>query len=66
MNPSLNEESLLIFEVVQDSGNPNRFNVHDEFIDKESFEYHQQRVRNSDWGKVSMNIERHYHVNQSS
>jgi (4S)-4-hydroxy-5-phosphonooxypentane-2,3-dione isomerase len=57
------EEGCLIFEVTQDQERENRFNVHEEFIDKESFSAHQARVQNSDWGKVSANIERHYHVN---
>jgi len=58
------EDGCLIFDVSQDTENKNRFNVHEEFIDKESFSNHQERVRNSYWGKVSANIERHYHVNQ--
>ena len=59
-----NEEGCLIFEVLRDEAHSNRFNVHEEFIDKASFEAHQERVKNSKWGRVSSNIERHYHVNQ--
>ena len=58
------ERGCLIFQVLQDKAQSNRFDVHEEFIDKESFEAHQIRVKNSKWGRVSSNIERHYHVNQ--
>ena len=58
------EEGCLIFEVSQDQENTNRFNVHEEFIDKDSFSVHQDRVRSSKWGKVSANIERHYRISQ--
>lgn len=58
------EEGCLIFDVIQDELNPNRFNVHEEFVDQVAFTNHQDRVRHSNWGKVSANIERHYHVDQ--
>lgn len=58
------EEGCLIFDVLQDQENKNRFSVHEEFIDRESFSAHQDRIQKSNWGKVSANIERHYHVNQ--
>lgn len=57
------EEGCLIFEVSQDPVRKNRFNVHEEFIDRDAFSVHQDRVRNSNWGRISANIERHYHVN---
>lgn len=58
------EEGCLIFDVIQDELNPNRFNVHEEFVDRDAFANHQDRVKDSNWGKVSANIERHYHVGQ--
>jgi quinol monooxygenase YgiN len=58
------ETGCLMFDVVQDQKNKNRFNVHEEFVDKASFSAHQDRVRNSNWGVVSANIEKHYHINQ--
>lgn len=54
------EPGCLVFEVVQCTTNPNRFDVYEEFIDRDSFERHQARVKSSAWGKVSANIERHY------
>ena len=60
---ALQEEGCLIFEVSQDEENINRFNVHEEFIDQKSFSLHQNRVRNSTWGAVSKNVERHYQIN---
>lgn len=58
------EEGCLIFQVLQDQEQSNRFDVHEEFIDKASFETHQDSVKKSKWGRVSSNIERHYHINQ--
>lgn len=57
------EKGCLLFQVLQDKTQLNRFTVHEEFVDIASFEAHQDRVKNSKWGRVSSNIERHYHVN---
>ncbi|MBS3669214.1 putative quinol monooxygenase [Vreelandella boliviensis] len=54
------EPGCLVFEVVQCTINPYRFNVYEEFIDRDAFERHQARVKSSAWDKVSANIERHY------
>ncbi|MBO1255542.1 antibiotic biosynthesis monooxygenase [Alteromonas sp. 5E99-2] len=50
------------FEVVQDSANPYKFSVHEEFIDQAAFEHHQKRVKLSHWGSVTKNVERHYQI----
>ncbi|MFS8152153.1 putative quinol monooxygenase [Vreelandella titanicae] len=57
---TLAEPGCLVFEVVQCTINPYRFDVYEEFIDRDSFERHQARVKSSACGKVSANIERHY------
>ena len=57
---TLQEEGCLVFEVSEDEENINRFNVYEEFSDSRSFELHQERVRNSNWAKVSKNVERNY------
>ncbi|TDV95688.1 antibiotic biosynthesis monooxygenase, partial [Halomonas alkaliantarctica] len=54
------EPGCLVFEVVQCTMNLYRFDVYEEFIDRDAFERHQARVKSSAWGKVSANIERHY------
>jgi len=56
------EKGCLVFEVAQDDTNPNRFNVYEEFVDREAFENHQQRVRDSRWGATTANISRHYEI----
>jgi len=58
------EDGCLLFNVTQDENQKNRFNVHEEFINKESFSNHQDRVKHSEWGNVSANLEKHYHINQ--
>lgn len=58
------EQGCVIFEVTQDPQNRNRFKVYEEFLDQESFDAHQARVKNSDWGTVSANLEKHYHVQE--
>lgn len=59
---TLQEEGCITFQVAQDDDNENRFNVYEEFIDKKAFELHQVRVKASSWGKVSANLEKHYHI----
>lgn len=58
------EEGCLAFNVTQDIKNKNIFNVHEAFINRKAFEAHQLRVQKSDWGNASMNVERHYQINE--
>ena len=59
---TINEPGCITFEVTQDSENPRRFQVYEEFTDRTSFEYHQERVKTSDWGKITANADRQYQV----
>jgi len=54
------EAGCLVFNVTQDENDRSRFNVYEEFEDKQSFEQHQSRVRSSMWGKITKNVERNY------
>ena len=56
------ESGCLVFKVSQDSENLNRFNVYEEFSDRNSFANHQDRVRQSTWGAITINVERHYEI----
>ncbi|WP_421241904.1 putative quinol monooxygenase [Aeromonas enteropelogenes] len=56
------EPGCLVFEVIQDSANPCRFDVYEEFVDKLAFQAHQTRVKSSYWGEITVNVERHYTV----
>ena len=56
------EDGCLVFEVTQDEENLNKFNVYEEFIDQDSFAAHQTRVRESNWGTITINVERHYQI----
>jgi autoinducer 2-degrading protein len=56
------ENGCLVFEVSQDAENVNKFNVYEEFINRESFSNHQDRVGKSKWGAVTVNVERHYEI----
>ena len=60
------EEGCLVFDVSRDEKDKNRFNVYEEFINQEAFELHQERVRNSLWGKISENVERYYQITHES
>jgi len=60
------EEGCLVFRVSQDSKKKNVFNVYEEFVNREAFETHQQRVRNSQWGEIAKDVERHYQINEGS
>ena len=58
------EGGCLVFEVVQDPNDKHRFNVYEEFIDKEAFEAHQDRTRASSWWAVSKDLEKHYRIEE--
>lgn len=56
------EAGCLVFEITQHTSRSNRFQVYEEFRDKEAFLEHQERVKVSDWGRITCNVERHYEV----
>lgn len=58
------EEGCLVFEVVQDSTNKNRFNVYEEFTSKAAFEFHKLRLSTTRWGTISSKLEKHYTTNE--
>ncbi|ENO1832311.1 antibiotic biosynthesis monooxygenase [Vibrio vulnificus] len=59
---TLEESGCITFSVTENSNNPLRFDVYEKFKDKSAFEYHQKRVKASHWGKVTVNVERHYEI----
>ncbi len=61
-NLTHNEPGCLVFEVTQSESNPCRFDVYEEFLNKAAFESHQKRVKDSYWGEVTVNVERHYEI----
>ncbi|WP_016957525.1 putative quinol monooxygenase [Catenovulum agarivorans] len=60
------ESGCLVFDVKQCPTNPLRYNVYEEFVDKKAFEQHQLRVKSSDWGKATTEVERHYQISELS
>ncbi len=59
---TLQEQGCLTFSVTENLDNSLRFDVFEEFVDKAAFEQHQKRVKSSYWGKVTVNVERHYEI----
>ena len=59
---TLDEPGCITFKVVENKKDPLRFDVYEEFTSQSAFEQHQQRVSDSDWGKVTVNVERHYQI----
>ncbi|WP_299574914.1 antibiotic biosynthesis monooxygenase [uncultured Shewanella sp.] len=59
---TLEEPGCITFDVIESSKNPLRFDVYEEFRDRSAFEHHQVRVKESLWGKVTVNVERHYEI----
>ncbi|MCU4675903.1 antibiotic biosynthesis monooxygenase [Catenovulum sp. 2E275] len=57
-----NEAGCEQFNVTQNSQQSQRFEVHEIFSSQAAFDAHQLRVKNSDWGRASVNVERHYHI----
>ena len=60
------EPGCISFSVTQDSGNPQRYNVEEEFESRSAFEAHQERVSDSYWGSVTRNVERHYTIHEET
>ncbi|NVK29783.1 MAG: antibiotic biosynthesis monooxygenase [Gammaproteobacteria bacterium] len=56
------EAGCIVFEVVQDGENECKFNVYEEFTNRNTFAKHQERVRSSKWGAVTVNVDRHYEI----
>ena len=56
------EAGCLIFNVIQNADNSQRFDVYEEYINKIAFESHQARVKQSPWGELTVNVERHYQI----
>nr|WP_319552276.1 antibiotic biosynthesis monooxygenase [uncultured Vibrio sp.] len=59
---TLLEAGCITFRVIQSAENSLRFDVYEEFVDEAAFEAHQVRVKESHWGKVTKNVERHYEI----
>ena len=59
---TLKELGCITFTVTPDEDNPNKFSVYEEFVDQPAFDNHQARVKSSKWGKVTVNVERHYQI----
>nr|WP_319022818.1 hypothetical protein [Halomonas sp. S3-1-8] len=52
----------MTFDVTQDITDTYRYNVHETFVDRAAFEYHQQRVARSEWGRLTCHAQRHYEI----
>ena len=50
------------FSVEQRKDDPYVFDVDEAFVDAEAFRLHQERVAESHWGRVTVNVQRHYQV----
>ena len=60
------EEGCLVFEVTVDQKVATIFQVYEEFIDRDAFEKHQLRVKQSRWAQVTTDVERHYKVTEAT
>ncbi|MEO9653994.1 putative quinol monooxygenase [Marinomonas sp.] len=58
------EVVCVLFQVTESHQQTGRFDVHEEFVDRPSFEAHQARVKNSDWGAISRHAERFYQITE--
>lgn len=63
---TLNEEGCAIFKVTQYEKDQTIFHVYEEFLSQEDFDFHQERVRNSHWGKITKNITRDYKITKAN
>lgn len=62
---TLEETGCLIFTVIQDAENAQKFHVYEEFVDQAAFDKHQSRANASNWGEVAKHVERNYQISKS-
>ncbi len=56
------EPGCLLFEVTESLNQPGRFDVHEEFVDRATFDAHQARSAASVWGEIADGIPRTYEI----
>lgn len=56
------EAGCIVFNVIQNEELSTRFDVYEEFVDQQAFEHHQKRVKQSNWGKLTKDVQRHYQI----
>ena len=61
---TLEESGCISFTVTESVENPLRFDVFEEFVDLQAFDFHQARVRASRWAQVTVDVTRHYEVSE--
>lgn len=54
------ELGCITFEVTACQDDNNKFSVYEVFDDMNSFQWHQQRVKASEWGIISKDVTRYY------
>ena len=54
------EPGCLAFDIDQATDNKNKFAVFEKFLNLNAFDEHQLWARNSRWGQVTKDVERHY------
>lgn len=60
------ERGCLLFEVIPDTSNKCIYRVYEKFTNRASFNEHQDRVKKSQWGSITTNVERHYTISEDS
>ena len=56
------EPGCIVFRVEQDTTNPLRFSVYEEFESRAAFEAHQARIVGTNWEKASKNLTKFYEL----
>ena len=59
------ETGCLVFEDSQDEADPCKFNLYEQYTSAEAFDYHKQRAAGSEWGSISVNLQRHLTIEES-
>ena len=56
------EPGCLKFNIRPDRDILGRYTVYEKFASQDAFTAHQERVKASEWGRISANVERHYEI----
>lgn len=59
---TLAEPGCVEFTLTEDKTDHCKYSLYEEFVDRDAFDFHQKRTRESKWHTVSRNIERHFSI----
>lgn len=58
------EEGNIVFQLEENTEDPGRFDLYEEFVDTAAFEAHKQRTAQSDWAEQGKVVKKNFEVKE--